>query len=127
MGGFGDDPGLGAGHRNGRNPFGMEGHRQQGHGHLFTCGQQHVHLPLGRVGVDGGSESGEFIGGVPHRRHHDHQVVALVTAAADALGHGLDALDACHRGSAKLLNQQGHGNRSPKRSRGKAQLFTDAA
>ena len=87
----------------------MEGHRQQGHRDLLARGQQHVHLPLGRVGVDGGSESGEFIGGVPHRRHHDHQVVALVTTAADALGHGLDALDACHRGSAKFLNQQGHG------------------
>ncbi|NDG04011.1 MAG: hypothetical protein EB121_01465 [Alphaproteobacteria bacterium] len=35
------------------NPFGLQRHGQQGDGHLFTGGQQHVELPLGRLRGDG--------------------------------------------------------------------------
>ena len=109
VGRFGDDAGLGAGHRDGRHALRMEGHRQQGDRHLFTGGQQHVHLPPGRISADGRGQAGELVGGVAHGRHHDHQLVALLPAAGDAAGHRLNPLHIGHRGAAKLLNQQGHG------------------
>ena len=86
----------------------MQSHRQQGDGHLFASGQQHVHLPLGRVAVDGTSFGGEFIGGVAHGRHHDHEVIAVFLAGGDALGNGLNALNAANGGAAKFLHQQSH-------------------
>ena len=86
----------------------MQSHRQQGDGHLFAGGQQHVHLPLRRIAVDGASLGGEFIGGVAHGRHHDHEVIAVFLASGDALGNGLNALNAANGGAAEFLHQQSH-------------------
>ena len=108
VGGFGDDADLRAGHRHSAHPKSVQSHRQQCDRHLLAAGQQHVHLPSRRVGVDRCRQPGEFVGGVPHGGdHHDH-VVAFLPAAGDALSHGLDALDAADGGAAELLHQQGH-------------------
>ena len=108
VGGFGDDADLRSGHRHSAHPKSVQRHRQQRDRHLLAAGQKHVHFPSRRVGIDRCRQSGQFVGGVAHRRdHHDH-VVALFAAAGDALSHGLDALDAADGGAAELLHQQGH-------------------
>ena len=111
VGGFGDDAHLRAGHGDGRHAQLMQGHRQQGDRHLLASGQQHVHFPLGRIAADGVGLGREFIGGVTHGRHHDHQLMPFVLAGGNALRHGLDALHAADGGAAELLHQQGHPRR----------------
>ena len=111
--GFGEDPHLGSGHRHGRHALRMQGHRQQGDRHLFACGQQHVHLPAGRIGADRPRQACQLIGGVAHGGDHDHQVMALLAAAADPPGHGLDPFHIGHGGAPELLNQQGHPRMPP--------------
>jgi len=108
MGRFGHDAHLGAGHGHRRNAEGMQRHGEQGDRHLFACGEQHVHFPLGRVAAEGPGFGRELIGGVAHRRHHDHQIMPFVAAVGDAAGHRLDALHAADGGAAELLHQQGH-------------------
>ena len=95
-GGFGDDAGLGAGHGDGGHPQGLQGHRQQGDRHLLAGGQQHVHLPLGRLGADGPGQGREFVGGVAHGGHHDHQIMAVLAALGDASGHVADPFHIGH-------------------------------
>ena len=108
VGRFGDDAHLGPGHRDRRHPLGMERHGQQGDRHLLARGQQHVHLPLGRVATDRPCQAREFVGGVAHGRDHDHQVMAGLAAGGDAPGYGLDPFPIRDRGASELLNQQAH-------------------
>ena len=108
MGGFGHDSYLGAGHGDGWDAQLMQRHGEQRNRHLFTGGQQHVHLSLGWIAADGVGLGGEFIGGVTHGRDHDHQIVPFLFAVGDTPGNGLDALHAADGGSAELLHQQGH-------------------
>ena len=115
VGGFGQDPHLGASHRHGGHPDGLQGHRQQCDRHLLPGGQQHVHLPLGRVAADGPGQPRELIGGVAHGRHHDHQIVTRLPAGGDAPCHRLDAFHVGHGGAAEFLDQQGHGEGSANR------------
>ena len=115
VGRFGEDAHLRACHGHGRHPEGVQGHGEQSDRHLFARGQQHVHLPLRRIAADRPGQPGEFVGGVTHGRHHDHQVVAGLAAAGDAPGHRLDALRIGHRGAPEFLNQQGHGSAGRRR------------
>ena len=108
MGRFRHDSHLGSGHRHRRDPLGMEGHRQQRDRHLLPGGQQHVHLPPGRIGADRPGQPREFIGGVAHRRHHNHQVMAVFPAGGDPPGHRLDAFHIGHGGPSEFLYEQGH-------------------
>jgi len=109
VGGFGGDSHLGAGHRDGSHALGLQCHRQEGDRNLFSARQQHVHLPLGRTGVQASGEAGQFIGGVAHGGDHHHHVIAVLPAAADAISNGLDAFHAADGGAAELLHQEGHG------------------
>jgi hypothetical protein len=63
----------------------------------------------GGLAADGPGQAGELIGGVAHGRHHDHQVVTLLSPGSDPASHRLDALHIGHRGAPEFLNQQGHG------------------
>jgi hypothetical protein len=86
----------------------VQGHGQQGDRYLFAGGQQHVHLPLGRFAAEGPGQAREFVGGVAHGRHHDHQVMAGLAAGGDAPGYCLDPFHIGDRGAAEFLNQQAH-------------------
>ena len=108
MGRLGDDPHLGPRHRCCGHAFGLKGHREQGNRDLLTGGQQHVHFPLGGIGIEGAGQGCELISGVAHRGDHHHQVIAIEARCSNALGNGLDALHAAHGGAPVFLNQQRH-------------------
>ena len=50
----------------------------------------------------------QFVGGVTHRRHDHHDVIALLFGLDDALGDPADPLGIGHRGSAVLLHDERH-------------------
>ena len=49
-------------------------------------------------------EADEVVGGLAHRRDHDHDVVAAAAGARDVIGDGPDAVGIRDRGSAELLD-----------------------
>lgn len=54
------------------------------------CGHQHVHLALGRVGVDAQRLIDKVIGGVAHGGGTTGHLVALLFRLNNALGHTFD-------------------------------------
>lgn len=107
--GVGDDPGLAAGEGPHAVPQVRDGHRDEGHRHALTGGQEHVHLAWGRDGADLLSEIEQLVGCVPHGRDHDAYVVACLLRLDDAMGHALDALGISERRTAVLLDNQAQG------------------
>ena len=86
----------------------LQCHGAQGHGDLLAGGEQHIHLPLGGVGIDLLRLGDEIIGGVTlSGQDHDH-VVARQIGLRDDAGDVADALGVLHRGTAEFLYDQTH-------------------
>ena len=66
-----------------------------------------ISRPRGSLG-DVVGEAHEVVGGLAHRRDHDHDVVARAAGAHDVLGDGPDAIGVGDRGAAELLDEQAH-------------------
>jgi hypothetical protein len=106
--GGGQHAGLAAGERERLEPHALDRHREQGHRDALAGGEQHVELSGGRDRGDLGGEIQQLVGGVAHRADGDDDVVAGTASVDDALGHALDALGVCDRGTAELLHDQCH-------------------
>ena len=106
--GVGDDPGLAAGVRPGLVAQVGDRHREQRHRDALARGEQHVQLAAARQRADLLGEVDQLVGGVAHRRHGDHDVVAGLAGVDDALGDPLDALGVGDRRAAVLLHDQAH-------------------
>ena len=91
---------------------GLQGHGTQGHGDLLAGGQEHIHLPLGGVGVDLLRLGDQVIGGVTlGGQDHDH-VVALQIGLRDDTGDISDALGVLYGAAAEFLYDQTHSRAS---------------
>ena len=64
--GVGEESGLLTGERMRTVPGGVNGHGEKAHGDALTGGHQHVHLALGRVGVDAQRLVDQVVGRVSH-------------------------------------------------------------
>ena len=104
----GDHTRLRTGERLGFRAEGADCHRDQRVRDALTRGEQHVHLAGRRRRADLLGEVEQLVGGVAHRRHHDHHVVARLTGRDDALGHSADPFGVANRGAAVLLHDQSH-------------------
>ena len=76
----GDDPDLAAGEALGVDAEVGERHAQQRHRHPLAGGQQHVHLAARQRLRDVVGELDQVVGRLAHRRHDDHDVVAVPLA-----------------------------------------------
>ena len=106
--GVGEEAGLLTGEGVGTAAFGVNGHGQQAHGNSLACGHQHVHLTLGRVGVDAQRLIDKVIGGVAHGGDHHGHLVALLFRLNNALGHTFDRFGIGDRRTAVLLHDESH-------------------
>ena len=93
-------------------PRSVEGHRQQRGRHPLAGGQQHVHLPARAGGRHLGGEGDQVVGGLAHRRHDDHDVVAVALGDLHVLGDGPHAVRVGDGRAAVLLDDEGHGARA---------------
>ena len=87
---------------------GLDGHGAQGAGDLLPGGQQHIHLPLGGVGVDLRRLGDEIVGGVPLGGEHRHHLMAPAVGLGDDAGHVADAVGVRNRAPAEFLYNQSH-------------------
>ena len=108
VGGISENPGLGAGQRDGRDVLIMERHRQKRHRNAFSSGEQHVHLPGGRSATHVVRQLDQIVCGGTHGRHHDNDIIAATPGVGDPTRHTLDPLGICDGGAAELLNNEGH-------------------
>ena len=107
--GSGLDPHLPGRQGHAGQAHGLQGHGAQGHGDLLSGREQHIHLPLGGVGVDLLRLGDEIIGGVPlGGEDHDHVIPRQIGLGDDA-GHVADALGILHAAAAEFLYDQTHG------------------
>ena len=88
--GVGEEAGLLTGERVRVVAFGVDGHGEQAHGDAFAGRHQHVHLALGRVGVDAHGLIDEVVGGVAHGGDHHGHGIALLLRFDDTAGDALD-------------------------------------
>ena len=107
--GIRDHAGLAAGVRPGLDAHALDRHRQQRHRDALAGGEQHVELA--GVGDRGDlvREVEQLVGGVAHRAHGDHDVVARLAGLDDALRDALDALGIGDARAAVLLHDEAHG------------------
>ena len=108
VGRVGDDARLGAGEGPRLVAELGDRHRQQRHRDPLTGGEQHVELARRRQRRHLLGEVAQLVGGVPHRRDDDHDVVPGLAGADDALGDALDPGGIGHRGAAVLLHDDAH-------------------
>ena len=73
------------------------------------AGEQHVELPTRPDPADVLGEPDEVVGGLAHRGDDDDDVVAGATCPGDVVGDGADPVGVADRGSAELLDDEGHG------------------
>ena len=78
---------LPAGEGDHREAQGLDGHGAEGAGDLLSGGQQHIHLTLGRPGVDLLRLFDQVVGGVALGGQHRHHLVALAVGLRDDPGH----------------------------------------
>ena len=102
------EAGLPAGQGDHGQAHGLNGHGAQGAGDLLAGGQQHIHLPLGCVGVDLLGLFNEVVGGVALGGEDRHHLVALSVGVRDDLRHVADAVGVGHGGPAEFLYNQSH-------------------
>ena len=89
-------------------PHALQGHGAQGHGDLLSSGQQHIHLPLGGVGIDLLRLGDQVVGGISlGREDHDH-VVALQIGLRDDARHISQPLGIPDGAAAEFLHNQTH-------------------
>ena len=108
--GVGDDPDLAAGEAHGVDAEVGERHAQQRHRHPLAGGQQHVHLAARQGLRDVVGELDQVVGRLAHRRHGDHDVVAVPLRERDVLGDGPHPVGVGDRRAAELLDDEGHGD-----------------
>jgi len=106
--GVGEESGLLTGERMRTVPGGVNGHGEKAHGDALTGGHQHVHLALGRVGVDAQRLVDQVVGRVSHGGDDHGHPVALFLGLDDALGHALDRFGIGDRRAAVLLHDESH-------------------
>ena len=90
-------------------PRSIDRHAEQRHRDPLARGEQHVHLAAGRGRSTPRGRAAQVVGGLAHRRDHDHDVVAAAAGAHDVIGDGPDAVGIGDRGAAELLDEQAHG------------------
>ena len=87
---------------------GLQRHGAQRHGNLLSGGQQHIHLPLGGVGIDLLGLGDELIRGVSLGGEDHDQVISLQILLRDDTGDIPDALRVPHGAAAEFLYDQTH-------------------
>ena len=108
MDAVGDDAGLRAGERYGRDSDGMQRDGRERDGGLLAGGEEDIHFALIGQGHDFLGELDEVIGDATHGGDDDDDFIALGVIFRDARGDILDAVGVAHRGAAIFLNDQGH-------------------
>ncbi|SCJ64033.1 Uncharacterised protein [uncultured Blautia sp.] len=88
---------------------GLQGHGAQGHRDLLSRGEQHIHLPLGGVGVDLLRLGNEIVCSVSLGGEDHNHVVPRQIGLCDDAGYVADALGISHAGAAEFLYDQAHG------------------
>ena len=88
--------------------FGVDGHGEQAHGDAFACGHQHIHLALGRVGIDTQRLIDEIVGGIAHGRNDHCNGIALFLRLHNTAGDALDGFGVGHGGAAVFLHDESH-------------------
>ena len=86
----------------------LNGHGAQGDGDLLAGGQEHIHLPLGGVGIELLGLGDQVVGGVPLGGEHHHHAVALLIGLGDDPGHVAHAVRVGDRAAAEFLYNQCH-------------------
>ena len=89
-------------------------HAHERHRDALAGGQQHVELAAVGVLGDVVGEPQEIVGGLAHRRHDDHDVVAAAAGARDVIGYGSDPVGIGNRGAAEFLDEK-HGQQGYRR------------
>ena len=110
---IGGDARLSTGERCCGNTHGVQGHRRQRNGRLFSGRQQHVHFSLGRKVHHFLGHPNESIGHSAHGRDHHNDLVSLGKVTSYSLSHSLDAVGRGHRSTTILLNNERHGYDRP--------------
>ena len=110
VGGVGAEPRLPPGQGDDRIAHSLNGHGAQGTGNLLPGGQEHIHLPLGAVGIDFSGLGDEVVGGVPLGGEHHHHVMAAAVSLCDNAGHVADAVGVRNGASAEFLYNESHGS-----------------
>ena len=105
-GAVGEDTHLVAEHRHGLAALGLDGQRQQPHGHLLAGGRDHVQLTLVRQVADLSGEAEEAVGLARHRRDDDDDVVAPTLRREAAARDVADAVDGADGRAAVFLNDE---------------------
>ncbi len=96
-----------------REPHPLQRHGAQGDGDLLTGAQEHIHLPLGGVGVDLLCPFNEVVSGVPlGGQDHQHLVTGSISIS-DNPRYILDALGIPDGAAAEFLYNQLHVGYSP--------------
>ena len=88
---------------------GLQCHGAQRHGDLLAGGKQHIHLPLGGVGVDLLRLGNEIVCSVALGGEDHNHVVPRQIGLCDDAGYVADALGISHAGAAEFLYDQAHG------------------
>ena len=107
--GGGLDPHLPGGQGHAGQAHGFQRHGTQGYGDLLACGQQHIHFPLGGMGIDLLRLGNEVIRGVSLCGKHHQYIVALQISFRNDTGNVADPLCVPHTAAAEFLYDQAHG------------------
>ena len=97
---------LPAGQTDGGQAHFFQLHGHEGDGDLFADGEQHVHLPLGRIGIDLSCLFDQVVRGVTLGGEHDDDLVSGAISVGDDAGDALDLRGVRNGASAVFLNNQ---------------------
>ena len=111
--GVGLYPCLPAGERDHRIAHGLDCHGAQGAGDLLAGGEQHIHLPLGGVGIDLFGFGDEVVSGVALGGEDGHHVVSPPVCLSNNTGHVADAVRIRNGRPAEFLHNESHVNKYP--------------
>ena len=81
----------------------LDCHGAEGHRHLLSGGQQHIHLPVGSKGIDLICLLNQLVGGIPLGRQHRHYLVSGLICIRDDFSHMAQPGGVSHRGSSEFL------------------------
>ena len=98
-----EHPCLPARERDGLITHTLNAHGAQGNGDLLSSGQEHIHLPLGSVGIELLCFFDQVVGGVPLGGQDHHNIVASLIGIGDDTGHISELISVSHRAAAKFL------------------------